>query len=677
MNIQEIRQKYPQYSDLTDEQLGKALHGKYYADMPYEQFAAKAGLVKTGAVEDVAKTLAPSAIRGFANLAGAPADLLELITSGLGSGVAYAAEKLGVDPKRAAEFKSIAKPELEQLGVQPTSKRIREGVERASGELYKPQTRAGKFVGGTVEAGASGLPFGKPQTLLGLLSGAGSETAGLLTNDNPWAKGIAGVAAPLGVQAAMAYRSIPGNMIREATGDITPKQFEDAKRMMARAKAEGIDLMAPEVLPPSSIQPLASDVIASKEGGRVMNQFLANRPDQVKQAVNRGLLDRVGAANTPDVNMAKARAAATDVIEGAEKARSLAVRPDYRAARRDVMPPENIQAIVSQIDEALPYMSPESQAAAMAFRKSIEGTKTNAAAFDDLYKVTRDKIELPAIGATSADKTAAAALRPFNQTLDDSLRLSSDNIQRGREKYRQITQEVIEPLTAGPVGRVAGKHGADPAVPESLQPVSVIANEKIARPESIRELYTHLNKQDPEAFRGIARTWLENAFDQAAQKVQAGENRMVGANFTKAVFGTPQQEANFLETMRGVAKAQGKDPEAVARGARNLMEILQSTGKVAGVGSPTGGRIASNEMARSSKSAAALESVSAAPLRPMANKLREWAMGSNYRKLAEILTDPNAIDKIIQIGKYKPTTTTGMALTIGLLEANAEAGSAR
>lgn len=44
MNIQEIRQKYPQYSDLSDEQLAKGLHGKFYADMPFDEFAGKIGL---------------------------------------------------------------------------------------------------------------------------------------------------------------------------------------------------------------------------------------------------------------------------------------------------------------------------------------------------------------------------------------------------------------------------------------------------------------------------------------------------------------------------------------------------------------------------------------------------------------------------------------------------------
>ncbi len=40
-NIQEIRSKYPQYSDMSDEQLTSALHQKYYSDMPETEFRAR------------------------------------------------------------------------------------------------------------------------------------------------------------------------------------------------------------------------------------------------------------------------------------------------------------------------------------------------------------------------------------------------------------------------------------------------------------------------------------------------------------------------------------------------------------------------------------------------------------------------------------------------------------
>jgi len=46
MNIAEIRKKYPQYSDVSDTDLAKGFHSKFYSDMPYEEFASKIGVGK-------------------------------------------------------------------------------------------------------------------------------------------------------------------------------------------------------------------------------------------------------------------------------------------------------------------------------------------------------------------------------------------------------------------------------------------------------------------------------------------------------------------------------------------------------------------------------------------------------------------------------------------------------
>mgnify|MGYP004544401317 CR=1 FL=1 len=44
MNIAEIRQKYPQYDDLSDEALVKGLHDRFYSDMDFGEFSQKIGL---------------------------------------------------------------------------------------------------------------------------------------------------------------------------------------------------------------------------------------------------------------------------------------------------------------------------------------------------------------------------------------------------------------------------------------------------------------------------------------------------------------------------------------------------------------------------------------------------------------------------------------------------------
>lgn len=46
MNIQEIREKYPQYNHASDEQLADAIHKKYYLHVPKDEFYKKIGLDK-------------------------------------------------------------------------------------------------------------------------------------------------------------------------------------------------------------------------------------------------------------------------------------------------------------------------------------------------------------------------------------------------------------------------------------------------------------------------------------------------------------------------------------------------------------------------------------------------------------------------------------------------------
>lgn len=43
MDIKQIRKQYPQYNDMSDEQLANALHQKYYSDLPKEQVFEKLG----------------------------------------------------------------------------------------------------------------------------------------------------------------------------------------------------------------------------------------------------------------------------------------------------------------------------------------------------------------------------------------------------------------------------------------------------------------------------------------------------------------------------------------------------------------------------------------------------------------------------------------------------------
>ncbi len=49
-SLAEIRQKYPQYQDLSDQALADGLYRKHYSDMPRAEFGRKVGLSGGGSL---------------------------------------------------------------------------------------------------------------------------------------------------------------------------------------------------------------------------------------------------------------------------------------------------------------------------------------------------------------------------------------------------------------------------------------------------------------------------------------------------------------------------------------------------------------------------------------------------------------------------------------------------
>jgi hypothetical protein len=104
MNIAEIRKKYPQYSDVSDADLAKGFHSKFYSDMPYEEFASKIGVGKMYPAGGqnamgVAKNLGAGLVEGVAAIPTAPRDIGMLA----GQGVTYGIDRLrGMTPEQAS-----------------------------------------------------------------------------------------------------------------------------------------------------------------------------------------------------------------------------------------------------------------------------------------------------------------------------------------------------------------------------------------------------------------------------------------------------------------------------------------------------------------------------------------------------------------------------------------------
>ena len=98
MNIQEIRQKYPQYNELSDEQLADGLHKKFYSSLPKEDFFNRIGLKeKPQEAAPPAPVKAPEATPEDQSVLRQFADVPLKIGAGAVTGVRLIADAFGAD----------------------------------------------------------------------------------------------------------------------------------------------------------------------------------------------------------------------------------------------------------------------------------------------------------------------------------------------------------------------------------------------------------------------------------------------------------------------------------------------------------------------------------------------------------------------------------------------------
>lgn len=199
--MQEVRAKFPQYNDMSDEQLATALHRKFYSDMPFEQFAAKVGLQAVNRDKkvdrerswgEIGKDVGLSAAQGFLSgaqsLVGLPGDAQSL----LGAGASWGAGKLGFSPEVQQGAKTLGLPQL------PTTPDVNAAVESVIGPKYQPETDWGRYAGtiGEFAPAAMAGPGGiVRKAAMAVVPGLAVEGTGDLTGDNPYAKAAAGITA--------------------------------------------------------------------------------------------------------------------------------------------------------------------------------------------------------------------------------------------------------------------------------------------------------------------------------------------------------------------------------------------------------------------------------------------------------------------------------------------------
>lgn len=191
--IAEIREKYPQYSDMPDAALADALHSKFYADMPKTDFYTKIGLSSqygsaVPSATPVRQDAIPSArtpSRGALDyIAGIPETA---VTAGF-----------GMLKGAVAPFAAVAGEYLGGVNTpQGRAQGARFGKNVESALTYTPQTQTAKdiinYAGEKLQGiDLNAIPFAQGSTVAALAPAAAKQLPGVIKNEATYLKNAVG-----------------------------------------------------------------------------------------------------------------------------------------------------------------------------------------------------------------------------------------------------------------------------------------------------------------------------------------------------------------------------------------------------------------------------------------------------------------------------------------------------
>ncbi|MBZ9889460.1 hypothetical protein LB559_16155 [Mesorhizobium sp. BR1-1-3] len=676
----------------------------------FDQFDAPAAPeqpISTGL--DVVESAASGLPRGLIETIMSPVTLARMAESGLG----YVGEKgadlgatMGMTPLTDEQRKAIREPSSLTKPFYDSQDKVRDYM---NDKLHKPQTTPGKFAGTVAEfATPGGLPSRAARTAPGLakvgryaeealgnvifpaLSSEGAGQAAEGTQYEGMMRFLGALFGNAGAAAGRAHNA-PEAVIRRATEGTTDAEWQAARRL--QDNNFGIDLSSPESLAQarggaSKLRDILRVVEGSTTGGNITAPFFAARPAQVDSAVG-GVLDQIAPQSAnPSVLGPRAAEAGTKAVREVEQARTAAVDPVYAAANTDQVPADQVQALLAQIDSAAaadktgvlsgplkelrgrliatpakagvpsvrtPVTGPDGQVTRYTQTPAVDPVPevpiTDIENLDRTRKYFRDRMNLPQIGQDAITKEQNAAITNILTQLDSSMEGASQNFAAGKQRYADISKNVVQPIAEGPVGRVAAAQDTATAG-NAILPQNPLAGSA----GEAADATARLAAQDPETAAALVRQNLADRYSAAQTETQGGSREGAGAKFHKSVAGNDQRREVLDAVLRALPGGQ-----VAAQAVPQLLEVLQATMRRDAPGSSTAAnQLIHGDLGARSPIGAVIDltkSLGASFLTQAGDAAKRAQLRGNLAHLGDILTGPEAVQRTRAARDRRPTVS--------------------
>jgi len=586
--------------------------------------------------------------------------------------------------------KPLATPSMQQMMG------LLESIPKAKSlTRYEPRTllgqyaeTAGEFIGpSAIVAGVKRSPqMLKTASILGG-AGAGVQETQELIGLSPAA------ATPLTIATTLVGGYVMGpskasTYAQQALKGVSDDELRLAAALEKQANDLGLSITAAELIDNKIINSLGSIVYGTKEGGKIMYDYLKDRPQEVEKIATK-LMDAM-IENPKSIReiYKKVGTTADDALNRAKTDRTKAAKEaGYGVANTESIQPNQVLNIIKQIDEqidSLPVDNPTVSKLKTMKKRLIKKVEYETDVDPITGNETTRKVVIPQTNIRNLDTT----LKEFKGYVDNSRTASPDakmqknyindndrlyftnprkdgvldsldnelrtniNYNAGKNKYEQLSNELVD---------VVYMHTKE-LQKKNVTPTTItafIANPKAANKYDIEQTYKILNKQDPEVFPNIVRLYVQNAASDAFKLQPTGQSLKSGFNLYSNLAG--KNKANFDEMLKGVAEAYGVDKKTLLLGMDKFDKVLERTAKIANIDNPSFPPDKFNLTREAAQIGSFMWQVK------FAGKYGQYVNDKTMKELANVLTKKESVNALIELAKTNPASKDAAILTTRMI----------
>jgi hypothetical protein len=476
----------------------------------------------------------------------------------------------------------------------PSSRDVNGAIQWAAGDYYQPQTWAGRLTDtlGSMAPAAllpgSALARAARVIVPSATSDAAGETARAISPQNEQAARFwGGLAGGIGEGVGEGYANAPYSLAGKFTGNPSDQELASALALMDKAKnlpGGGLQLTFPEAMSAQGIGTLnrvQHYVENSVGGGAATRPFFAARPGQVANVTSAVADQFAPASSTPSMLGVDAQRAATGAQFDLNQARKAASGPAYTAAGPEGVDGKGLADILDNINSQIAGDKTGLLGARLQQFKNDLTDKEGLAHVDvdNLSRVRNhwnDLIDIGPVGNDPLSKEQAGAIGGHLANID-ALLGNNANFAKGTAAYADASRNLVDPVNAGPLGRVA----ATSSVPE--QTAALFRPENVGGSAETADALQRLGARDPSLPAGLVSQYLRNsasATNGALRQLGNGANEWGGSALATRLASAPEQRAALL------GGAQVANPSAAPTLA-DVIDAFAATGQRMAPGSRT------------------------------------------------------------------------------------------